>query len=75
MVLRFFSVELASLDNMGYPHDIAAEKFNYIDPIGETRLEYSSPRKFMSATHAGTPIKPNLDKLKEKTVKYAKLEA
>ena len=68
-------VELACLDNMGYPHDIAAEKFNYIDPIGETRLEYSSPRKFMGATHKGTPIKPNLEKLKEKTVKYTKLEA
>lgn len=55
--------ELALADNMVYPHDITAECDNYPEPIAEKPLVHSAPWQYAPSTSAGTPIKPNMEKM------------
>ncbi len=60
-------LELASIPNMVYPHDIAIETTTYIDPLGDIQLEHCAPFKLKTSERSGSPVKPNMEKLLAKT--------
>ena len=55
--------ELALCDNMVYPHDIRAECDNYPEPIAVHPLQHTAPWQYSASTVAGTPIKPDMNKM------------
>lgn len=67
--------ELALADNMVYPHDITAECDNYPEPIAEHPLEHTAPWQYSASTAAGTPIKPNMEKMLAKATHKFRAEA
>lgn len=67
--------ELALADNMVYPHDITAECDNYPEPIAEKPLVHSAPWQYAPSTSAGTPIKPNMEKMLAKATHKFRADA
>lgn len=68
-------VEAASLSNMVYSHDITPSVENYPDTFTDALLTYSSPCHFHTSERIGTPIKPDIEKMKKKTLKSATIKA
>ena len=68
---KAITVELAALPNMVYPHDVTPSVENYRETFTDGLLEYSSPCHFRTSKRTGTPIAPDLEKMK----KYVKEQA
>lgn len=68
-------VELASIPNMVYPHDITPETEGYLETICEVPLENCAPYQFQTTSQPGTPIKPDMAKMLAKTEKHCVIEA
>ncbi len=62
-------VELASVDNMVYPADLAPELDNYKESICVSNLKRCAPYMFPVSSNIGNPIKPDIEKMKAKTIK------
>lgn len=66
-------VELAASRNMVYPHDITAEADSYPEPIAERPLTHVAPWQLAVSAVPGTPIKPDMLKMRAKTLCHASL--
>lgn len=64
-------VEMAALSNMVYPHDVTPSVENYPEVFTDSVLEWSSPCHFHTSERVGTPIRPDMLKMKEKIAKSA----
>lgn len=62
-------VELASVYNMTYPADLTPELDNYKEGICVSQLERCAPYTFPVSKQSGNPIKPDIAKMKAKTIK------
>ncbi|MBR4861861.1 MAG: o-succinylbenzoate synthase [Firmicutes bacterium] len=67
--------EAAGIANMVYPHDITPSTVNYPEIITESVIEETPQRTIQCVDRVGTPIKPDLEKLKAKTLDTFVLEA
>jgi O-succinylbenzoate synthase len=67
--------EAAGIANMVYPHDITPSTINYPGIITESVIEETPQRTIQCIDRIGTPIKPDLEKLKAKTLDTFVLEA
>ena len=67
--------EAAGIANMVYPHDITPSTINYPEIITESVIEETPQRTIQCVDRVGTPIKPDLEKLKAKTLDTFVLEA
>lgn len=66
--------ELDSIGNMTYPHDISPESGTYPDPLCSVHLDLPTRWTVRCADHPGTPIKPDMEKLAQKTIRKIVLE-
>ncbi|MBR6574704.1 MAG: o-succinylbenzoate synthase [Clostridia bacterium] len=64
--------ELAAIPNMVYSHDITPANLNYPFTITKRELVMDEKRMLTLATEAGTPVKPDLEKMLQRVNDSAK---
>ena len=63
--------ELDAIPNMVYSHDITPASINYPATITKRALLMTPDKKLELSKEAGTPIKPDMDKMLQKVVQSA----